>query len=474
MDRRLWRRIAATALASALAVTGLGLVAAPAHAAVGCDVRYEVISQWPGGFTASMTLRNLGTEAWPNWTVRFLWPGDQRVTGGWNGRFRQPAGSNEVTVTNQPYNATVPAGGQVSSIGFYGTFSGRNAPPTNFEVNGHRCVGIETVRPSVSTTALTVPEGGSAAFSVRLSAAPSADTTVAMNLGIGSPFRFAGDVLQTTLTFTPANWNVPQSVPISIDEDPDFFANTDTAFVHVGTEMVSVALTQQDNDDPNAPSLVYVPDSTLNNQVPENFGYRTFFVRLSKAPTSGPVTVTVSRKSGDPDLTASPTTLTLTEANWNTGQSVTIRAAEDADAVNSGTVFRLSPDQGIVSMDVQWVERDNDTQAILVSPAELAIPEGGTASFRVRLQAQPPGGVVRVGVEYTSGPDPTWVDPDITWISAPIEFTPTNWNVEQLITLAAAEDPDIMSGVRTMNIISRSSMGILASTSVIASEVDND
>jgi cellulose 1,4-beta-cellobiosidase len=468
MDRRSWRRLAATVLAGTLAVTGLGLVAAPAHAAVACDVRYEVTSQWTGGFIARMTLRNLGSEAWPSWKVRFLFPGDQRVSVGWHGQFRQPQGSNEVTVTSEPYNATVPAGGQVSSIGFYGTYSGGNSPPTNFEVNGHWCFGGETVRPSVSLTALTVPEGSSAAFAVRLTAPPTTDATVTLNVSPDSGFRFAGGAIQTTWLFTPGSWNSLRWVSIFSNEDPDFHANTDTVFVHLGAELATVALTQHDNDDPNAPSLLYTPDATINNEVPENFAYRTFHVRLSRAPTTFPVTVTVSRLSGDPDLTATPTTLTFTEANWNTGAAVTLRAAEDADAVNGGTVFRLSPDQGIVSMDVQWIERDNDIQSIVVTPREVTIPEGGAASIRVKLQVPPPAGVVPVRVEFTSG------DPDITWVSEPLEFTATNWNVDQFITLAAAEDPDTTSDTRTMNIISRSSMGILASTQVIAREIDND
>src|SRR5687768_10145311 len=98
MYQRSWRRLAAGALVTTLAAAGIGLAATPAHAAVACDVKYEVLYQWPGGFTARMNLRNLGSEAWPAWTLGFRFSGDQRVTSGWNGRFRQPAGSNEVAV----------------------------------------------------------------------------------------------------------------------------------------------------------------------------------------------------------------------------------------------------------------------------------------------------------------------------------------------------------------------------------------
>ena len=45
------------------------------------------------------------------------------------------------------------------------------------------------------------------------------------------------------------------------------------------------------------------------------------------------VVISVTR-SGSPDVTVSPATLTFTPANWSTAQTVTVRAAQDADAVN--------------------------------------------------------------------------------------------------------------------------------------------
>ena len=59
------------------------------------------------------------------------------------------------------------------------------------------------------------------------------------------------------------------------------------------------------------------------------------------------MTVTVSRKSGDGDLvadtdpgtTGDQNTLTFTTQNWNTGQTVTLRANDDADSVNGSAVF---------------------------------------------------------------------------------------------------------------------------------------
>ena len=59
---------------------------------------------------------------------------------------------------------------------------------------------------------------------------------------------------------------------------------------------------------------------------------RTYTVALKSQPT-GAVTVTPS-VTGSPDVTVSPGTLTFTAATWNMAQTVTVSAAQDADAEN--------------------------------------------------------------------------------------------------------------------------------------------
>ncbi len=93
----------------------------------------------------------------------------------------------------------------------------------------------------------------------------------------------------------------------------------------------------------------------------------TFTVRLAAQPTSD-VTVNVTRTSGDTDLSVSGGgTLTFTTANWNTPQTVTLSAAEDADTVNGTAVFAVAS-SGLTSIDVNATEADNDTQSMIVSP----------------------------------------------------------------------------------------------------------
>src|SRR5580658_10479351 len=102
----------------------------------GCQVTYTTQSQWTGGFVASVTIANSGSSAINGWTLAFTFPGDQKITDAWNGVASQ-SGEN-VTIANESYNATIPAGGS-TSLGFQGTWSASDAAPTAFTVNGTAC-----------------------------------------------------------------------------------------------------------------------------------------------------------------------------------------------------------------------------------------------------------------------------------------------------------------------------------------------
>ncbi|MFJ6213348.1 glycoside hydrolase family 9 protein [Streptomyces sp. NPDC092296] len=97
------------------------------------------------------------------------------------------------------------------------------------------------------------------------------------------------------------------------------------------------------------PSAVTVPEGSS----------ATVGVRLSGAPKQN-VTVTVTRTSGDQDLTvAAGATLVFTPANWATAQPVTIAAAQDADTVDGSAVFTVAG-AGADSATFTATEADDD------------------------------------------------------------------------------------------------------------------
>ena len=101
-----------------------------------CHVDYAKTSEWPGGFTANVTVTNTGTSPINGWTVGFTFPGDQKITNAWSATTSQNGAA--VTAANAAYNGSI-APGANTSFGFQGTFTSNDSSPTSFTVNGAAC-----------------------------------------------------------------------------------------------------------------------------------------------------------------------------------------------------------------------------------------------------------------------------------------------------------------------------------------------
>ena len=190
---------------------------------------------------------------------------------------------------------------------------------------------------------------------------------------------------------------------------------------------------------------VRVSESDLT--VPEN-DTATYTVVLDTVPT-GEVTVTVAKADGgDTDLTADPSTLTFTTANWNTAQTVTVSAADDADTDDGAATFTHSASGGgyddadIASVSAD--EADDDVAGVSVSESRLTVPEGGSATYTVALDT-PPTAAVEIAVAKEAGGDA-----DLTVAPSSLTFTTSNWNTAQTVTVTAADDDDAAAGAATI------------------------
>ncbi|MFF1294016.1 glycoside hydrolase family 6 protein, partial [Streptomyces sp. NPDC058296] len=131
-----------TALLAAMALvagaSGTALAVNPADvgaAAIPCTVDYKIQNQWGTGFTAAVTITNNGA-AKSSWAVKWAYAGNQQVTSGWNAKVTQSG--TAVTAANESYNGTLATGGS-TSFGFQGTYSGTNAIPATFTLDGVTC-----------------------------------------------------------------------------------------------------------------------------------------------------------------------------------------------------------------------------------------------------------------------------------------------------------------------------------------------
>lgn len=117
-------------------VTTGNVTPTPTPTGVGCRVVWAVANDWGSGFTANVTITNTGSTAINGWALRFTFPGNQQITNLWGGVAAQQ-GQN-VTVTNADWNANLPPGASAQP-GFNANYSGTNARPTAFTVNGVTC-----------------------------------------------------------------------------------------------------------------------------------------------------------------------------------------------------------------------------------------------------------------------------------------------------------------------------------------------
>ena len=90
-----------------------------------CSDAYTVTNDWGGGVNAEVKVTNTGTAPLKSWTVKWTWPGAQKVTNMWNASYTQSGPT--VTAANAAHNGAVPAGGS-ASLGFGGAPGGGGAP----------------------------------------------------------------------------------------------------------------------------------------------------------------------------------------------------------------------------------------------------------------------------------------------------------------------------------------------------------
>jgi len=284
---------------------------------------------------------------------------------------------------------------------------------------------------NVSDSEIDVPEGGTNVFNVKLTAMPLAAFTV-------SVARISGDTNLTVQSGSPAvldasNWETGLPITLAASEDPD--SQHGIAIFRCsspGLNDADVTATEVEND----LGIIALPTSI---SVPEN-GSEIFDVKLSTDP-GGAFAVTVTRDSGDTDIAPSPdpTVLNFNSGNWNDYQTVTVNAGDDPDVGNNKAILSCAG-PGVDTNYITCTEIDDDTVELIVSPLSIEVAEGGTNGFTVKMSVIPPENST-VTVSRVSGSTDLIVTNGGT-----IVFGAANWDVEQLVTIAAKEDPDYRNG----------------------------
>ena len=301
---------------------------------------------------------------------------------------------------------------------------------------------------TVSPTALSVPEGGDATYTVALDSEPTDVVTVTLTLS-GDADVTASD---EELLFGTDDWSEAQTVTVSAAQDSD--AANDSATVAHGvsggdyesTAADSVAVTVDDDE----AASTRVDLSVSPDEVAEGAGATTVTVtaklngRTRSAAT--PVAVTVG----------SSTATSGTDFDAVTGFSIEIGANS---ASQTGT-FTLTPTQddideadekvavsgstttaGLTVAGAEVTILDDDARGVTVSTTKLSFAEGGSGTYTVALDSEPTEDVTVTPT--VSG------DADVT-VSGALRFTPGNWSQAQTVTVSAAHDSDAADDTATV------------------------
>ena len=173
-------------------------------------------------------------------------------------------------------------------------------------------------------------------------------------------------------------------------------------------------------------------------------GTAQYTVKLDAVPPATGVT-TVRIVSGDEGAaTVNPDSLSFTTSTWSTAQEVTVTGVEDRDVqdetvtltymvvhADSNTLVETTLSTGT---GPTVTVNDDDDPAIVVSKESVAVDEGGTGTYTVRLDVRPN---VSVTVNIASG------DTGVATVSpASLTFTTSTWNVERDVTVTGVQDGD--------------------------------
>jgi hypothetical protein len=253
--------------------------------------------------------------------------------------------------------------------------------------------------------------------------------------------------------FTSGDWNVPQTVSVSAVDDNDVEGNHSALISHAinsadshyqSVTIADVTVSITDNDSAVAGTISVV--ETGSTTVTEGGASDSYSLVLDSAPATD-VTIALSFNS---QITTSTSTVTFTPVNWNTAQTVTVSAVDDAvaeGATNALITHSVSSSDNnydgisIASVNVAIVDNDSLSISVIESGGDSSVAEGGSAdSFDIVLDSEPGA---QVSISLT-------IDNQISASSTSLSFDASNWNVAQTVSITAIDDAIAEAAVNSL------------------------
>ena len=315
---------------------------------------------------------------------------------------------------------------------------------------------------------VTTEAGATGTVSVVLNSEPTDN----VNIGVFSSDVSEGTVAPMSLVFTPGNWDTPQvitvtgqndliddgNVPYTIGLAPVISNDT----VYNGIDPADVAAVN--NDDADTAGFTINPTSGLTTT--EAGGTDTFTVVLDSEPIFSVMLPLSSDNTAEglistDGITFGPNaTLTFTTGNWNVPQTITVEGQDDLIRADGDIVYNIvtgDPVSGDVPYnnltgadvaDVEVTNTDDDGPAvIIVTPLSITTfedPLQPPGSFSVVLGTQP---TANVTIDVASD-NLAEGAPDV----ASLIFTPGNYDTPQIVNVQGVNE-FIIDGDQNYNIV---------------------
>ncbi|WP_420444420.1 cell wall-binding repeat-containing protein [Candidatus Poriferisodalis sp.] len=298
-------------------------------------------------------------------------------------------------------------------------------------------------------------------YTVKLATEPEADVDVEVT-GHADTSAVLTGVTNDTLTFTPSNWDMAQTVVVTASEDDDDdetvtlsheASSTDDDYSGLTSSDVTVTVAITDNDeaglifsldpaDPLDPRELTVGEEDV----------ASYTVRLASRPQER-VTVNFAGLTGsDVSLTGDVQSnlLHFDPAEWNTDKTVTVVAGPDDDGRDDTVALLHSTSTvddaygDVVDVEVEVTITDDDEAGLIFSldPLELFVTEEVPASYTVRLATKPQA-TIFVFVEPAPTTDLT-MSGDV--VGSALSFEPDEWDTPQTVTFEVDHDDDGRDG----------------------------
>ena len=359
---------------------------------------------------------------------------------------------------NTAQTVTVTAGQDIDNVDDTATLSHTVSGYTGVTTAASVTVTVaDAARVHITPARLSLVEGATGTYTVRLGEQPTSNVTITIAGGNGDVTASPG-----SLIFTSSDWNTFQTVTVMAGRDVDNVDDTETLSHTVSgygsvttADNVTVVVTDDNHGNTRA-QATSVALNTMTAGYLHNGDWDYFRLTITQSTT-----LTVET-SGSTDTfgflyDANGTELARDD---DTGSSRNFRITRD---VTAGTYYAAvrgfrSSITGAYTLRVTGPE-------VAVSTTQLNLDEGSSGNYTMNLGTQPIGDVT---VTITRD------NPDVTLNPGALTFTPGDWNTAQTVTVIAEQDSDALHDTAALS-HTVSDYGVLtAANEVTVTVTDSD